>query len=78
MCPTDTAPLNPPKPLQCSILTEGPAFQFQSVLLARIPVSFVMHGSMLLLALRLVCYTFLRNAPSPWCVLPVELLQGEC
>ncbi|GBF92290.1 hypothetical protein Rsub_05373 [Raphidocelis subcapitata] len=62
--------------LMCSILTEGPAFQFQSVLLARIPVSLVMHGSMLLLALRLACYAFLRNAPSPWCVLPVELLQG--
>jgi hypothetical protein len=42
-----------------------------------VPVVLVMHGSMVLLALRMGCYALLPRAPSPWAVLPVELLHGE-
>jgi hypothetical protein len=31
---------------------------------------------MVLLALRMGCYALLPRAPSPWVVLPVELLHG--
>jgi hypothetical protein len=59
-----------------SICTEAPAFQFQSALLARVPVPVVMHASMVLLALRLGCYALLPRAPTVWAVLPIELLHG--
>jgi hypothetical protein len=57
-------------------LTEAPAFQFQSVLLARVPVAVVMHVSMVLLAVRLAAYALLPYAPTAWAVLPIELLHG--
>lgn len=63
--------------LQFTILTEAPAFQFQSVLLSKVPVRIVMHVSMVLLSLRLGCYALLPFSPTPWAVLPVELLHGE-
>lgn len=63
-------------PPQFSILTEAPAFQFQSSLLARVPVNMVMNASMVLLALRLACYALLPFSPTVWAVLPVELLHG--
>ncbi|GBF88640.1 hypothetical protein Rsub_01539 [Raphidocelis subcapitata] len=59
-----------------SILTEAPAFQFQSALLSRVPVAVVMDASMVLLALRLGGYALLPHAPSAWAVLPIELLHG--
>ena len=62
---------------QFSIITEAPAFQFQSSLLARVSVNVVMNISMVLLALRLACYALLPLAQSIWMVLPVELLHGE-
>ena len=62
--------------LVSSILTEAPSFQFQSALLARVPVGAVVQASMLLLALRLSLYAVLPRAGTPWAVLPIELLHG--
>jgi hypothetical protein len=61
---------------QFSILTEAPAFQFQSALLSRVPVTVVVDVSTVLLAVRLGCYALLPHAPSAWAVLPIELLHG--
>lgn len=58
------------------MLTEVPAFQFQSKLLAVVPVDIVLNVSMLLLAARLAAYSLLTRASSPWAVLPIELLHG--
>lgn len=58
------------------MLTEVPAFQFQSRLLAAVPVDLVLNVSMVLLAARLAAYSLLAHAPSPWLVLPIELLHG--
>ncbi|KAI8467570.1 MAG: hypothetical protein J3K34DRAFT_430162 [Monoraphidium minutum] len=59
-----------------SILTEAPAFQFQAALLARVPVALVMNASTLLMAVRMGLYALLPLAPTPWAVLPIELLHG--
>ncbi|KIY93557.1 hypothetical protein MNEG_14405, partial [Monoraphidium neglectum] len=58
-----------------SILTEAPAFQFQAALLSRVPVSLVMNFSAFLMAVRIGSYALLPMAPTPWAVLPVELLH---
>jgi hypothetical protein len=79
--PSTTPPARRPPPTarragQCSVLTEVPAFQFQSVLLARFPVAAVMSCSMALMAVKLGAYALLPLAPTPWLVLPIELLHG--
>ena len=62
--------------MTCMCVGEIPVFYFAGRLIDRVGCVGVIHLAMLSYVVRLLLYFFLQWAPSPWLVLPVELLHG--
>ncbi|KAG2425694.1 hypothetical protein HXX76_013536 [Chlamydomonas incerta] len=62
--------------LTMNCVAEVPVFFFQEAVSRRFPAGAVLHVATGSLVLRLAAYVALPALPSPWFVLPVELMQG--
>ncbi|KAG2452962.1 hypothetical protein HYH02_002299 [Chlamydomonas schloesseri] len=62
--------------LTMNCVAEVPVFFFQEAVTRRFPAGAVLHVATGSLVLRLAAYVALPSLPSPWFVLPVELMQG--
>lgn len=62
--------------LTFTCMAEVPVFHYQGAILRHISVHTMLHVVLCTYALRLMLYALLPLSPSPWVVLPVELLHG--
>ncbi|PNW87333.1 hypothetical protein CHLRE_02g118350v5 [Chlamydomonas reinhardtii] len=62
--------------LTMNCVAEVPVFYFQEAVTRRFPAGAILHVATGSLVLRLAAYAALPALPSPWFVLPVELMQG--